>query len=250
MQISGTTALVTGAGRRIGRALALSLGESGADVVVHYNTSEDAALETVDTLRDMGVNAEAVGADLSDADGCAFLWSESLRLMRDVPRIVINNASFYGRFSFSDTDSDIWDVAMNVNVRAPFLLAKSLASSLSDGVPGKVININDSRRVYRSRFAYGISNAALSGLTRSLSVMLAPDIQVNEVLLGPTLPPVDAKESDVDTTGDVRDRFAMYGPSGRMGSLSDVCDAVKFLISNDHISGASLSVDGGLSARW
>lgn len=249
MQISGTTALVTGAGRRIGRALALSLGESGADVVVHYNTSEDAALETVDMLRDMGVNAMAVGADLSDADGCAFLWSESLRLMRDVPRIVINNASFYGRFSFSDTDSDIWDVAMNVNVRAPFLLTKSLASSLSDGVPGKVININDSRRVYRSRFAYGISNAALSGLTRSLSVTLAPDIQVNEVLLGPTLPPVDAKESDVGTNRDVRDRFAMYGPSGRMSSLSDVCDAVKFLIMNDHISGASLSVDGGLSAR-
>lgn len=250
MQISGTTALVTGAGRRIGRALALSLGESGADVVVHYNTSADAALKTVDTLRDMGVNAEAVGADLSDADGCAFLWSESLRLMRDVPRIVINNASFYGRFSFSDTDSDIWDVAMNVNVRAPFLLTKSLASSLSDGVPGKVININDSRRVYRSRFAYGVSNAALSGLTRSLSVTLAPDIQVNEVLLGPTLPPVDTLESDVDTNRDVRDRFAMYGPSGRMGSLSDVCDAVKFLILNDHISGASLSVDGGLSARW
>lgn len=250
MQISGTTALVTGAGRRIGRALALSLGESGADVVVHYNTSTDAALETVDMLRDMGVKAEAVGADLSDADGCAFLWSESLRLIGDVPRIVINNASFYGRFSFSDTDSDIWDVAMNVNVRAPFLLAKSLASSLSDGVPGKVININDSRRVYRSRFAYGVSNAALSGLTRSLSVILAPDIQVNEVLLGPTLPPVDAKESDVGTNRDVRDRFAMYGPSGRMSSLSDVCDAVKFLIMNDHISGASLSVDGGLSARW
>ena len=250
MQICGTTALVTGAGRRIGRALALSLGESGADVVVHYNTSADAALETVDTLRDMGVNAAAVGADLSDADGCAFLWSESLRLMGDVPRIVINNASFYGRFSFSDTDSDIWDVAMNVNVRAPFLLAKSLASSLSDGFPGKIININDSRRVYRSRFAYGVSNATLSGLTRSLSVTLAPDIQVNEVLLGPTLPPVDAKESNVDTDRDVRDRFAMYGPSGRMGSLSDVCDAVKFLILNDHISGASLSVDGGLSARW
>lgn len=250
MQICGTTALVTGAGRRIGRALALSLGESGADVVVHYNTSADAALGTVGMLQDMGVKAAAVAADLSDADGCALLWSQSLRLMGDVPRIVINNASFYGRFSFWDTGSDIWDVAMGVNVRAPFLLSKSLASSLSNGVPGKVVNINDSRRVYRSRFAYGVSNAGLSGLTRSLSVALAPDVQVNEVLLGPTLPPVDMPESDVDVDRDVRDRYAMYGPSGRMGSLSDVCDAVKFLILNDHISGASLSVDGGLSARW
>ena len=131
---------------------------------------------------------------------------------------------------------------MAIKVRAPMLLAQMMARDLPEVDSGKIVNINDRRRVYKSRFAFGVANSAMSGLTRSLAAALAPQIQVNELRLGPILPLSDDQISD-------QSRLSpnTSGPAGRMGELDEVCRAVISLIENDYINGASLVVDGGLS---
>ncbi len=242
MEIPGSTALVTGAARRIGREIALSLAAAGAEVAIHWHTSEREAEETVRQIRALGRRAEGLQADLSLPTGCQTLWDDATRSMGVSPRILVNNASRYEIAGFRETNAEVWDRAMAVNVKAPFLLARKLDNALEAGAQGKIVNINDTRRVYRSRFAYGVSNFALTGLTRSLAVNLASRIQVNELLLGPILPPVNAMpdaESGIDELASTH----------QMEKLDAVSEAVIALIANDRINGASLRVDGGLGAR-
>ena len=243
MEIKGATALVTGASRRIGRGLALSLAANGCNVAVHYHRSVEEALETRDRVRDLGVASEAIPADLADSDECARLWADAVHLMGKVPSIVINNASFFNRVNLQDVSATDFDHAMAINVRAPMLLAQSMDRDLPDGTLGKIFNINDRRIVYRSRFTYAITNSALTGLTKTLAVSLAPRIQVNELRLGTILPLSGDRTSD---TGAFSNRT--LGPARRMGTVEEVCQAVISIIGNDYINGASLSVDGGLSA--
>ena len=239
MEAAGANALVTGAARRIGRALAIALAEAGADVIVHYNTSRGDAYETVDLIRAMGRKAEAVQADLSHPSQCAMLWEESIRRMGEPPRIVINNASYYGRSSIEGTSVESWERAMSVNVRAPFLLAKAMADSVCSEGEAKIVNINDQRQAYRSRFAYGVTVAALSGLTQSLALSLSPQIQVNEVLLAPVLPPVDG-----GSLGDAS-TLSSSGATRPLVTTDEVAQAVIELIRDDDLNGASVRVDVG-----
>ena len=243
MEIKGSTALVTGASRRIGRALALSLADNGCNVAVHYHRSEEEAIETRDRVREASVTSEAIYADLADSGECAHLWAETVRLMGDTPRIVVNNASYFTRINLQNASADDFDLAMAVNVRAPMLLAQSMVRDLPNDAGGKIFNSNDHRTVYRSRFTYSITNSALTGLTKALAVSLAPRIQVNELRLGAILPFADDQESE---TASYSSRT--LGPARRMGTLEEVCQAVVSIIGNDYINGASLSVDGGLSA--
>ncbi len=243
MKIKDSTALVTGASRRIGRALALSLAERGCHVVVHYNNSTDEAHETRDMARGFGVKSEAIQADLSDADQCASLWTRTVEKWGEIPRIVINNASFFDRVGVEDVTPNEFDHAMAVNVRAPMLLAQAMNRDLAPDDIGKIFNINDRRRVYRSRFTYAITNSALTGMTKALAVSLAPRIQVNELRLGVILPLSDDGTDDGPSYSS-----RTLGPARRTGTLDEVCQAVISIIGNDYINGASISVDGGLSA--
>ncbi len=243
MKIEGTTALVTGASRRIGRALALSLADNGCNVAVHYHRSEADALETRDRVRELGMIGEAIPADLADSDECDRLWTETVRIVGEVPRIVINNASLFRRVNLRDASAGDFDRAMAVNVRAPMLLAQSMDRDLPEDAGGKIFNINDHRTVYRSRFTYAVTNAALTGLTKALAVSLAPRVQVNEIRLGAILPTADDRSLDPESYSS-----RTLGPARRLGTLEEVCQAVISIIGNDYINGASLSVDGGLSA--
>ena len=242
MQIAGSTALVTGASKRIGRAIALSLAENGCNIAVHYLSSRGEAEETRDVIRGFGVRSQAIQADLGSPDECVRLWQESIEMLGAAPNILINNASAFRRATFDKTTAGDFDHAIAVNVRAPMLLAQGMARDLGQVATGKIVNINDRQKVYKSRFAYGITNAAMSGLTRSLAATLAPTIQVNELRLGPILP-----LSDDPRPGTPRMSPATLGPSRRMGQLDEVSHAVISLLENDHINGASLVVDGGLS---
>ena len=239
MDPSGKTALVTGAGQRIGRALAFALAESGAKVAVHYNSSESAAAETVSMVRAVGGEAEAFQADLADARQAYQLAARISRRYGPL-HILVNNASLFGRQTVKDTTAADWDLYFAVNVRAPFLLAQAMAASLPAGSTGKVVNIGDWRTARRNRFTYGASKAALSGLTKSLAYALAPNIQVNEVALGAILPPADASPERPDQS---RDTGAT--PAGRMGTLNEVAQAVLALVHNDYITGERIHVDGG-----
>ena len=119
MEIAGSTALVTGASRRIGRALALALAQSGCNVAVHYRSDAAAALETREQARDFGIDCEVVQADLAVAGECDRLWFATVEKMGDVPNIIINNASHFDRTDLPSLTSQDFDLAMSVNVRAP-----------------------------------------------------------------------------------------------------------------------------------
>lgn len=243
MELHGKTALVTGSARRVGRALALALAENGARVAVHYATSANDAAETVSTIRSLGHDAESFRADLE-------IPAEIERLTSEIGNrfghfdVLVNNASIFGRQAIESTSVEDWDRYIAINVRAPFLLAKALKHGLPEGSTGKVINLGDWRTARRNRFPYGVSKAALSGLTRSLATALAPDIQVNEIALGAILPPADSPQ-DPDRSDIKMD----LGPVDRMGTLNEVAVAMLALIANDFITGETLHVDGGRHVR-
>ncbi len=243
MNIKGSTALVTGASRRIGRALALALAESGCNVAVHYHSTEADATETRNLARGFGVKSEAIQADLAISDQCHRVWSETIEKLGDIPRVVINNASFFDQVTIEGLTSDDFDRAMSINVRAPMLLAQAMARDLPENSTGKILNINDRRQAYRSRITYAITNSALTGLTKTLAVSLAPRIQSNELRLGVILPLTASENQERESYSN-----RTMGPAGRVGTLDEVSQAVISIISNDYINGASLSVDGGLSA--
>lgn len=243
VKIAGKTALVTGSGRRVGRALAMALGEAGASVAVHYGTSTDDAEETANTIRMTGAEAATFQADLLDPGQVDRLTNQVRERFGPV-EILVNSASMFSRNTLADTSVEEWDGYVAVNVRAPFLLAQAMQTGLADGSPGKIINLGDWRTARRNRFAYGVSKAALSGLTRSLAVAMAPDIQVNEIALGAILPPADFK------AGDPRSEQEMnLGPAKRMGSLNEVTAAMLALVHNDFITGETIHVDGGRHIR-
>jgi NAD(P)-dependent dehydrogenase (short-subunit alcohol dehydrogenase family) len=239
LELNGITALVTGSGRRVGRAIVLSLAEAGVNVVVHYNTSKPDAEETAGMARSFGVKAEVFHADLQDAGSTVRLINEVTRSLGPVS-VLVNNASLFSTGRFEDTTLDEWDRYMAVNVRAPFLLAQAMLREMPAGAHGKVINLNDWRTARAKRFAYGASKAALSGLTRSLAVAMAPNVQVNELALGAILPPADLVVSEPGQPQETK-----LGPAARMGSINEVTAAVLSLIENDFITGETLHVDGG-----
>ena len=234
---------MTGGSKRIGRAIALSLGQQGCNVAVHFLGSHDEAVETSDSIRRLGIRSDSIQADLAKPADCDRLWAETVKKLGAAPNILINNASAFARASLAETSVSEFDYSIAVNVRAPMLLAQMMAEGMPEDQIGKIVNINDRRSVYKSRFAFGVSNAALSGMTRSLAISLAPQIQVNELRLGPVLP-----LSDEEQTGQPPISERSLGPAGRMGSLTEVCRAVIGILQNDYMNGASVVVDGGLSA--
>lgn len=243
MEIQGATALVTGASRRIGRALTLALAQNGCNVAIHYNTSETEAIETRRRVQELGLKGEVIQADLAISEECESIWEESVNIMGDAPNILVNNASFFGRASLDDVSADAFDHAIAVNVRAPMLLAQAMNRELGPDGIGKIFNINDRRQVYRSRFTYAITNSALTGMTKALAVSLAPRIQVNELRLGVILPLSDDGTYDAPSYSS-----RTLGPARRTGTLEEVSQAVISVIGNDYINGASINIDGGLSA--
>ena len=239
MDPNGKVALVTGAGRRVGRSLALALGDSGCRVAVHYGQSEQDANETVALIQSMGREAVAIQANLEDTVQVASLADTVAERLGPI-EILVNNASIFEKVGLEDVSIDDWDRHFAINVRAPFILAQAMQAQLTSDSPGKVINLNDWRTARPSRFAYGITKSALSGLTRTLALSMAPHVQANEISLGAILPPADIpldrprSEIEID-----------LGPADRMGSLNEVADAMLMLIKNDFITGETINVDGG-----
>ena len=239
MDPNAKVSLVTGAGRRIGRALALALGDTDCRVAVHYNRSEQDANETASLIKAMGKEAITVKADLEDPTQVEALAAHVNEQLGPI-EIMVNNASVFDKAGLKEVSAEELDRHFAINVRAPFLLAKSMNEQLATGSPGKIINLNDWRKARPTRFAYGVTKSALSGLTRTLALSMAPNVQVNEIALGAILPPSDIP---IDRP---RDEITIkLGPADRMGSLNEVADAMMMLIKNDFITGETINVDGG-----
>ncbi|HUG42576.1 MAG TPA: SDR family oxidoreductase, partial [Longimicrobiales bacterium] len=238
MSPHGKFALVTGAGHRVGRALALGLARAGASVAVHYNRSEADARETVRLAEARGVASFALRADLSDADACGALVAAAAQRLGGLD-ILVNSASLFESAAFDEITAEDWDRVQAVNVRAPFLLTRA-AAPLLRARRGVVVNIADLAGVQAwRRFAHhGVSKAALIHLTRVSARALAPEVRVNCIVPGTVLPPEDYTEEEVR-------RAAERAALQRIGTPEDVVEALLFLVRSEFSTGSVVAVDGG-----
>jgi NAD(P)-dependent dehydrogenase (short-subunit alcohol dehydrogenase family) len=233
------TVLITGAAQRVGRAIALRLGRCGWRVAVHYRSSADAALALVAEIGRAGGQAEAFGADLTDLDQLRTLiprCAESL----GAPSCLINNASLFAKDSLQTLEPAGWQAHMDTNLRAPVMLAQSLATNLPAGQSGHIINIIDQRVLKPAPdfFSYSASKAGLWWVTRTMAQALAPTIRVNAVAPGPVLRSIH--QTPEEFAGEQRATLLGTG-----ASPADVAAAVRFLLETPAITGQMICVDGG-----
>lgn len=238
--IRGKTALITGAARRIGRAVALALAQQGAHIIIHYHTSQKEAQRTAEDVRSYGVNAWAVQTDLNDLARVETLISTLPAEITTVD-ILINSASIFpndGVMGFSATD---FRQNMTVNALAPLWLARAFAQQTQAGA---IINFLDTRILdYDEKHAaYHLSKRTLFTTTRMLSRELAPGIRVNGVAPGLILPPPGESQSYLE-------QFRDSNPLYRIGTLEDITETVLFLLRSDFITGQIIYVDGGRHVR-
>lgn len=237
--LEGQTALVTGAGRRLGRAFALALARAGADVCVHYNHSLEAANETASQIKEMGRRASALQADLANLEQTSSLVERAQTELGTV-QLLVNNASIFGPAGAAETTPEDWQRHLDINLRAPVLLTQSLAGRLSEE-SGSVVNLLDWRalRPGLEHFAYTISKAGLAAATRSLARAYAPRLRVNGLALGAILPPAGGE-------GGAEDDIIAPVPADRWGTVEEAVEALMFLLAGpDYITGEVLHLDGG-----
>jgi pteridine reductase len=239
--LEGRVALVTGAGIRLGRAIALRLARTGADVAVHHRTSGTAAEEVASAIRQLGRRAVTLQADVEDAAACGALVEGSIAALGGLDLLVHSAANFH-RAPLAGTTPALWDSAMNVNARSGFFLARAAEKSLRER-RGRVVFISDAIATQPARgyVAHAASKAAVEGLVRALALELAPEVSVNGVSPGTVLVPEGTSPEDAD-------RWARSVPAKRNGSPEDVAETVLFFCAGPaFITGQILRVDGGKS---
>ncbi|GAB6927799.1 SDR family oxidoreductase [Paenibacillus sp. JCM 10914] len=249
-RLNGQAALVTGGSRGIGRGIALRLAEEGALVVVHYGTRRDAAEEVVQTIKEHGGQAIAVGANLdsvSGAKGLILALEEKLLRITGDHRfdILVNNAGIGTSSTLEDTTEESFDELIAVNVKAPFFLVQQALPLLRNG--GRIINISSgvTRIAYPHIMAYNITKGALNTFTLHLAQLLGPrGITVNAVLPG-------IVDTDVNApwlhTPEGQQHASEMSALGRVGQPSDIADVVAFLASSDGrwVTGQLVDATGG-----
>jgi NAD(P)-dependent dehydrogenase (short-subunit alcohol dehydrogenase family) len=247
-------ALVTGAARRVGRALALALAEDGHDVGVHYASSGDAAEELVAEIKALGRNAVAVRADLLDEDQTAPLVARTSAALGGPLNVLVNNASIFEHDTIASATRDSWDRHLESNLRAPFVLTQSFADQApkaaedDSGEPlsrALIVNMIDQRvrKLTPEFMTYTLAKAALWTLTRTTAMGLAPDIRVNAIGPGPTLK--GARQSER--------HFAEQRAATILGRGSDpdgIVRALRYFLSEPAVTGQLLCVDGGQHLAW
>lgn len=235
-KLSGKNALVTGAARRIGRAIALALAREGANVAVHYESSVQEAAELVSEIEGLGVRAVALRADLSDRreqEGLVGRAREALGKLE----ILVNNASIFPTDTLETVELKSIERNLEINAWAPLALTRAFAAQTERG---HVVNLLDSRvsGFDRTHVAYILSKHVLSALTRLTALELAPGIAVNGIAPGLILPPPGEGEEYVD-------RLAKTVPLQRSGTPEDIAAAALYLVTSEFVTGEVIYVDGG-----
>jgi pteridine reductase len=242
MELHGRVALVTGGGRRVGRALAEALGRAGARVAVHYNSSSAGADEAVAAIRAGGADAAAFKANLVDASAIAPLIDAVVARFGGLD-VLVNSAAVMERTPIGSVTAEQWDAMFALNLRAPFLLSQAAAPHLS-ARRGAIVNMAD-LAAFESWPAYvphGISKAGIVQMTRALARVLAPTVRVNAIAPGAVLLPDDWD----DASGE---HLEQTTPLRRLGSPDDVVGAMLYLLGADYVTGETIIVDGGRHVR-
>jgi pteridine reductase len=243
MQLAGKVALVTGAGRRLGRALAESLAERGMVIAIHHHTSGVGAEELKASIVGRGGRAVCFSADLSDAAAARAL-PEQVAAEFGRLDVLVNSAAVMRRLRFEETTPEAYDAILALNLRSVFFCTQGAASALR-AVRGKVVNLADlgGLEPWPGFAAHSVSKAGVVMLTKVLARALAPEVTVNAIAPGTVLVPdsYDAAE---------RDRLARSAPLGRLGSPADAVAALLYLLEGgDFVTGDVLVVDGGRLLR-
>ena len=242
MNLTGKTAVVTGAAVRLGRAIALELAAAGANVVVHHHSHHEAAEDVVAAIRSGGGQAVAVRADLSDPIRGADTLFAAASVEFGRADVLVNNAGIFEPGDFASITEDHWDRHLDLNLKAPFFLAQRFAEQFA-GEEGAVVNVLCRRatRPTADDLPYTAAKAGLLALTKGLALKLAPTIRVNGVAPGAMLPP--AGRDDDRAAWEARKIPEI--PLRRVGGERPVVDAVRYLCAADFVTGEVLHVTGG-----
>jgi NAD(P)-dependent dehydrogenase (short-subunit alcohol dehydrogenase family) len=237
--VRAKTVLITGAARRIGRALAMDLAAHGWAVAVHYRHSEQDAADVVQEITNAGGRAASFQADLADIPALPTLVAQVVDEL-GAPTCLINNASEFMLDSAETLNEATWDAHLDINLKAPVFLAQSVVKHLPDDEPGNIINIIDQRvwKLTPDFFSYTISKAGLWTATRTLAQGLAPRVRVNAIGPGPTLRSVHQTDSDFEA--ETRSTLLKTGPSPQ-----DIAAAVRFILATPSMTGQMIALDDG-----
>jgi pteridine reductase len=244
VDLRGRVALVTGGGRRVGRALALALAGRGAAVGVHYNASGAGAGEVVSTIEKQGGRARSFAADLTRPDSPEGLVDDVVRELGSLD-VLVNSAAVMLRTPFADVTPEQWDEILALNLRAPFFLSQAAAPHLRRARGGgAIVNISDlaAFETWPGYIPHGVSKSGIVYLTKALARVLAPEIRVNAIAPGTVLLPDDWDERAAE-------RLNATTPLKREGSPEDVASAMLFLLDAEYVTGETIIVDGGRSVR-
>jgi NAD(P)-dependent dehydrogenase (short-subunit alcohol dehydrogenase family) len=235
--LQNKVALVTGAGKRIGRSVALRLAAEGADVAVNYRSSASDAAEVVAQIKAMGRRAVAIQADVARRADVEKMFTS---IEKEFGRldILVNNAATFESVKFEDLTEEQWDNMLDSNLKSQFLCCQAAAPMLRRGEHGHIINFT-SLGVWPSYTHYCVSKAGVIMLTKCLAKSLSPAITVNAIAPGTISFEGDAPE--------IAENFIRQAPLRRTGTAKDIDDAVLFLAQSDFITGHVLVVDGGRS---
>lgn len=246
-------ALVTGGARRLGRAMVLELARQGHDVAIHYAGSGDAAQQTAQDARALGVQAQVFQADLLDADATAALVGQVAQAMGPL-HVLVNNASIFEHDTIHNATMAGWDRHIGSNLRAPFQLMQAFAAQAPKALPDEnaepqaralVVNMVDQRVLKPTPefMTYSLAKAGLWSLTRTAAQALAPDIRVNAIGPGPTL--IGARQTPA--------HFAAQRAATVLGRGSDpqgIAQALAYLLGARGVTGQLICVDGGQHLAW
>ena len=238
MELRGKCALVTGAGQRIGRAIAYGLIRRGVHVAIHYHRSEQGAKATAMEAEVAGVRVARLKADLGDAEAARALPARAREALGGLD-IAVLSAAIMEKRPLEEVTPLAWDRVMNLNLRSTFFAAQGAAEAMGEQ-GGAIVALADiaAFQHWRQYPVHVISKAGVVAATKMLARILAPRVRVNAVAPGPVLLPVDWDD-------EARKRLEQSTPMRRIGAPDDVVRAVLFLLENDYVTGTTLVVDGG-----
>jgi pteridine reductase len=235
--LQGRVALVTGAAKRLGRAVAVRLAQEGADVVIHHRSSIAEAASAVAEVEKLGRRAVAIAADLGNMSAIKRLFEETAKQFGRLD-ILVNSAANFLHTEFETTSEQVWDASLDTNLKAPFFCAQA-AAPLLKASHGVIINFADVGGIlgWTGYIPHCVSKAGVIMLTRALAKELAPEVRVNAIAPGTISMPGDPGEWEED--------FIKRAPLHRSGRPSDITDTVLFLVLSKFITGQVIVVDGG-----
>lgn len=247
-------ALVTGAGKRLGRAMALCLAGRGYDVAVHYATSQDEAEAVVAEIVGLGRKAAALQADLLDENQTSALMGHAAKALDGPITVLVNNASIFDYDNIATATRESWDRHIGSNLRAPFVLTQALAADIPDPrrdsngemvAQGLIVNMVDQRvcKLTPEFMTYTIAKMGLWAFTQTAAQALAPKIRVNAIGPGPTM--IGARQSESHFA---RQRAATILERG--ANPEDITTALRYLLDSPAVTGQLLCVDGGQHMAW